>query len=204
MNLKKINANLQKALVENGFEEATELQQETFSFIKSGTDVVIQGEKNSGKTTALILNIIQKLKEPFEESPRALIMVEDKPQVLALYELFQQLNKYNKLRLYFTHDKTDFDDDKNQISLGIDVLIGTPNRLNEMFSGAGFNVNKLQVIAFDDVDVLLRNRYENKILRLLGSIEKGQRLYFCSQITERVEAVALNDEEREPIFLEME
>lgn len=204
MNLKKINAALQKALIENGFVEATELQKETFSYIKSGADVVVQGEKNSGKTIALILNIIHKLKEPFEESPRALIMVEDKPQVLALYELFEQLNKYNKLRLYYTHDKTDFDDDKNQISLGIDVLIGTPNRLNEMFSGAGFNVNKLQVIAFDDVDELLRNRYENKILRLLGSIEKGQRLYFCSQITERVEAVALNDEEREPIFLEME
>ncbi|VXC22767.1 RNA helicase [Flavobacterium sp. 9AF] len=204
MNLKKININLQKALIENGFTEATELQEETFSYIKSGVDAVIQGNKNSGKTTALILNIIHKLKEPFEESPRALIMVEDKPQVLALYELFEQLNKYNKLRLYYTHDKTDFDDDKNQISLGIDVLIGTPNRLNEMFSGAGFNVNKLQIIAFDDVDVLLRNRYENKILRLLGSIEKGQRLYFCSQITERVEAVALNDEEREPIFLEME
>ena len=34
------------------------------------------------------------------------------------------------------------------------------------------------------------------------SIEKGQRLFFCSKVTERVEAVALNDEEREPIFLE--
>lgn len=204
MQLKKINTSLQKALVENGFIEPLELQQDTFSYIKSGVDVVIQGEKNSGKTTALVLNIIHKLKEPFEESPRALIMVEDKPQVLALFELFESLNRYNKLRLYYTHDKTDLDEDKNQISLGIDVLIGTPNRLNEMFSGAGFNVNKLQVVAFDDFDILLKNRYESTILRLLGSIEKGQRLYFCSEITERVEAVTLQDEHREPVFLEME
>lgn len=36
------------------------------------------------------------------------------------------------------------------------------------------------------------------------SIEKGQRIFFCSEITERVEAVALADDEREPMFLEME
>ena len=38
MNLKKINAALQKALIESGFTEATELQEETFSYIKSGAD----------------------------------------------------------------------------------------------------------------------------------------------------------------------
>ena len=204
MQLKKINTNLQKALIENGLTEANELQEETFSPIKSGVDLVIQGDKDSGKTTALVLNIIHKLKEPLEESPRALIMVENKEQVLALVELFERLNKYNKLRVYATHDKTDLDEDKNQISIGIDVLIGTPNRLNEMFSGAGFNVNRLQVVAFDDFDILLKNRYESTILRLLMSIEKGQRLFFCSEITERVEAVALADDEREPMFLEME
>lgn len=204
MQLKKINTNLQKALIENGLTEANELQEETFSPIKSGVDLVIQGDKDSGKTTSLVLNIIHKLKEPLEESPRALIMVENKEQVLALVELFERLNKYNKLRVYATHDKTDLDEDKNQISIGIDVLIGTPNRLNEMFSGAGFNVNRLQVVAFDDFDILLKNRYESTILRLLMSIEKGQRIFFCSQITERVEAVALSDEEREPMFLEME
>ena len=170
MQLKKINTNLQKALIENGLTEANELQEETFSPIKSGVDLVIQGDKDSGKTTSLVLNIIHKLKEPLEESPRALIMVENKEQVLALVELFERLNKYNKLRVYATHDKTDLDEDKNQISIGIDVLIGTPNRLNEMFSGAGFNVNRLQVVAFDDFDILLKNRYESTILRLLMSI----------------------------------
>ena len=204
MNLKKINPNLQKALIENGLTEANELQIETFSPIKSGADLVIQSPKGTGKTTALILNVIHKLKEHQEESPRALIMVEDKQQVLEFQELFERLNKYNDLRVYITHDKSDIDEDKNQISAGIDVLIGTPNRLNEMFSGAGFNVNRLQIIAFDDFDVLLRNRYESIILRLLMSMEKGQRIFFCSQITERVEAVVLTDEEREPMFLETE
>ena len=39
MNLKKINPNLQKALIENGLTEANEMQQETFSTIKKGCKI---------------------------------------------------------------------------------------------------------------------------------------------------------------------
>ena len=55
MQLKKINPNLQKALIENDFIEANELQQETFSTIKSGVDAVIQSPNGSGKTTTIFV-----------------------------------------------------------------------------------------------------------------------------------------------------
>ena len=48
MQLKKINPLLQEALIENGLTEANEMQQETFSTIKSGADAVIQSDKKSG------------------------------------------------------------------------------------------------------------------------------------------------------------
>lgn len=203
MNLKKINEDLKEALIENGITEATELQLETFSPIKSGADLVIQGGKKTGKTTAMVVNVIHKLKEPFQESPRALILVNDKPMLLEVLELFELYNKKNKLRVFGTHDKTDLDEDKNLISLGIDVLVGTPNKLNQMFSSAGFNVNTLQVIHFDDIDVLLKNRHESVIMRLMESIQKGQRIFFCNKITERVEILADNIM-KDPVFLEME
>ena len=41
MKLKKINENLQENLVENGLTEANEMQKETFSTLKSGTDCII-------------------------------------------------------------------------------------------------------------------------------------------------------------------
>ena len=203
MNLKKINEDLKEALIENGITEATELQMETFSPIKSGADLVIQGGKKTGKTTAMVVNVIHKLKEPFQESPRALILVNDKPMLLEVLELFELYNKKNKLRVFGTHDRTDLDEDKNLISLGIDVLVGTPNKLNQMFSSAGFNVNTLQVIHFDDIDVLLKNRHESVIMRLMESIQKGQRIFFCNKITERVEILA-NNIMKEPVFLEMD
>lgn len=201
MNLKKIDSSLQKALLDAGLHEANELQQETFPVLKSGADIVIQSPSKSGKTTTLVMNVIQKLKKPFEESPRALIMVQDKAKVLEMIRMFETYNEYNKLRVFGVHEKTDLDNDKNQISLGIDVLIGTPERLNLLFSGAGYNVNTLSVFMIDDLDFLLRSRFEAIILRLSDSIGKAQRVAFCSIITERVEILA----DRimiEPLFFE--
>lgn len=203
MKLKKIDQSLQNGLIRNGLTEANELQEETFSTIKSGADAVIQSKKGSGKTTTIVLNVIQKLKKPFEESPRAIVFVEDKAQVIEMLALFNQLGKDNEIRAYGVHDKTDLDEDKNQISLGIDVLIGTANKLNAMFSTAGYNVNKLQMLVVDDTDILFKNRMDVPILRLSDSMPKMQKLFFCNQITEKIEIMA----DRimiEPLFIEFD
>ena len=203
MQLKKINPNLQKALIENGLTEANEMQQETFSTIKSGADAVIQSPKGSGKTTTIILNVIQRMEKAVGESTRALVIVEEKEKVLQMVELFKTFANYTDLRVFGVHDKGDIDFDKNQISLGCDILIGTPNKINAMFSSAGFNMNTIKMFVVDDADVLFRNRMDAVILRLSNSIEKTQRLFFCSQITERVEVLA-DKIMIEPVFFEME
>jgi superfamily II DNA/RNA helicase len=203
MNLKKINSNLQKALIENGLTEANEMQEETFSTIKSGADAVIQSAGGTGKTTTIVLNVIQKLEKTFDESTRALIIVENKEKVLEMEELFLKYGTYTDLSILGVHDKGDIDYDKNVVSMGLDILIGTPNKINAMFSSAGFNSNTIKLMIVDDADVLFRSRMDAIVLRLSNSIEKTQRLFFCSQITERVESLA-DKIMIEPIFFEME
>jgi superfamily II DNA/RNA helicase len=190
MKLKKINNALQKALIENGLTEANELQQETFSILKSGADCIIIAPKGSGKSTTIVINVIQQLVAAGEESPRALIIVEDKTKVVALEELFENLGSETNLRVYGVHDKGDMEYDKNYISTGIDVLIGTPNRLNEMFTTAGYNVNRLKMFIIDDTDTLLKLRHDTKIVRISNSISKTQRIIFSEQLTERIEVLA--------------
>ena len=190
MILKKINENLQKALVENGLTEANEMQQETFSTLKSGADCIVVAPKGSGKTTTIVLNVIQQLVAEGEESPRALIIVEDKAKVLAMEELFEKLGNYTNLRVYGVHDKGDMEYDKNYISTGIDVLIGTPNKLSEMFTTAGYNVKRLKMFILDDADPILKLRHETKIMRISNSITKTQRIIFSETLTERIESLA--------------
>ena len=190
MKLKKINDKLQEALIEMGLTEPNLMQRESWSTIKSGSDVVIVSEKGSGKSTTLAINICQKLGKPFEQSPRALIVVSDKEAALAMEALLKQMCKYNGLRVYMTHDKTDLDEDKNQISVGIDILIGTPIRLNDMFASAGYDVNQLKLFVIDDCDLILRNRFEAKLIRLSDAIGKTQRIFLAENITERLDFLA--------------
>ena len=189
MNLKKINENLKTALIENGLIEANSLQKETFSTIKSGGDCLIISPAGSGKSTTIVLNVIQQLQAEGEESPRALIIVEDKAKVLEMETLFEKYGNYTNLRVYGIHDKGDTEFDKNYISTGIDVLIGTPNKLSDMFSTAGYNVNRLKMFILDDADAVLKLRHETKIMRISNSIAKTQRIVFAEVFSERVETL---------------
>jgi len=203
MQLKKINPKLQQALIENGLTEANELQHETFSTLKSGVDAVIQSPPKSGKTTTLVLNVIQRLEKAIGESTRALVVVENRDKVLETVELFQKLGNHLDLRVIGVHEKGDIDYDKNQISLGMDILVGTPTKINDMFSSAGFNMNTIKLFMVDDAEVMFRNRMDAIILRLSLSVEKTQRVFFCSTITERVEVLA-DKIMIEPLFFEVE
>lgn len=190
MKLKKINEKLQQALIENGLTEANDLQQETFSTLKSGNDCIIISPAGSGKSTTIVLNVIQQLVCEGEESPRALIIVQDKAKVLEMEEIFEKLGNYTNLRVYGVHDRGDVEYDKNYISTGIDVLIGTPNRLSEMFTTAGYNVNRLKMFIIDDADPILKLRHETKIMRISNSINKTQRIIFSDYLSDRIESLA--------------
>ncbi|WP_264553735.1 DEAD/DEAH box helicase [Flavobacterium sp. N2038] len=203
MKLKKINEKLQDALIENGLTEANVLQMETFSTIKSGADCMIISPKGSGKTTTIVLNVIQQLAGQTEESPRALIIVEDKAKVLEMEELFEKYGKYTNLEVYGVHDKGDMDYDKNYVSTGIDVLIGTPAKLSDMFSTAGYNVNRLKMFILDDADPILKLRHETKIMRISNSIAKTQRIIFAETLTERIDILA-EKMLLEPYFFDMD
>jgi ATP-dependent RNA helicase RhlE len=190
MNLKKINPNLQNALIENGIIEATEVQSDCWSTLKSGADAVVVLPKGEGKSTTIVYTVIQKLEKAVGESTRALILVKDKEAVLEMLEMFENLAKYTNLRVFGTHEKGDLDYDKNQISLGVDVLVGTPIRINAMFATAGFNMNTIKIFVVDDADELFKLRHDTIVQRLSMSVEKTQRVFFTADLTERVEVLA--------------
>jgi len=201
MNLKKINPNLQLALSENKLTAANELQDASWSTIKSGSDCVIIAPEGSGKTTTIVINTIQKLEKAQGESTRALIFAQDKERVVELAELFKTYGNYTDLRVLGSHDKGDIDYDKNIISLGLDVLIGTPTKINALFSSAGFNLNTVKFFVVDDAEILFKNRMDSVIQRLAGSITKTQYLFLANDVTERVEIMA-DKIMLEPVFFE--
>lgn len=190
MKLKKINEKLALALSENGIETPNEIQKDCFGTLKSGADAVVIMPKGGGKSTTIVYTVIQKLEKSVGESTRALIFVKDKEAVLEMEEMFLKFGVYTDLSILGVHDKGDIDYDKNVISMGLDILIGTPNKINALFSSAGFNMNTIKMLIVDDADELFKARMDAIILRLSNSVEKTQRLFFSENLTERVEVLA--------------
>ena len=203
MKLKKINEGLKESLTANGLTEPNGMQKETFSTLKSGADCIIIAPPASGKSTTIVINVIQQLVKEGEQSPRALIMVESKEKVLAMSALFEKYGKHTDLTVYGVHEKGDMEYDKNYISGGIDVLIGTPAKLNDMFSTAGYNVNRLKMFIIDDADAILKLRHETKIMRISNSIARTQRVIFSDVLSDRIDILAEKMME-EPFLFEIE
>lgn len=203
MNLKKINPALKQNIEEQSI-EIFPLVEESFSTIKSGVDVVVISENIEVLTQLAAISIIQKLQKPGAEYPRALVIVKDIDEVFAMRDALEHLGALNQLRLYYSHEKTDLDNDKNQISLGIDVLIGTPQRISELFSGAGFDANRLLLFVIHDTLELLKKRHTNLLSRLLESIKKPQRLFTSQEIDERLENFAYKNMGEEQWFEDSE
>ena len=83
MSFKKLNIPLKESLERLGITTPTPFQATILPKVKGGADVFGIAPEGSGKTTAMIINTMQKLKrEAFDDSPRALIFVKDKKAAL--------------------------------------------------------------------------------------------------------------------------
>src|SRR5690606_24174338 len=96
----KLSKQLQIAVLNAGFSQPTSLQSKIFSRINGGQDLVAVAPEGSGKSTAIVLASLSKLKHTEEIAPRVLIMVPSKERGEALIEQFQLLNRNKSLRIY--------------------------------------------------------------------------------------------------------
>lgn len=175
MKLKKLLPELASAIMEAGFDtKPTEIQSLSIPKIKSGTDLFMIAPDKSGKTTALIIGIIQQLKTPFEEAPRAIIITSSKEKAFALEEQFQSLNKQTKLRTFVAFDQGIIQYQKDEIYDGLDVLICTPKRLTELININGIPMTKVKLLAIDDAQAIVPNQNHSIIYRIADGIKNPQ------------------------------
>jgi superfamily II DNA/RNA helicase len=182
MSFKKLNIPLKESLDRLGFETPTTFQTSILPKVKGGADVFGIAPKGSGKTTAMIINTMQKLKsEAFDDSPRALIFVKDKKAALQLEEQFKLFTRGTDLRIYTVYDEQGIDHQKDDVYYGVDVIIATPKRLNKLYHINGVHLGELQLLIIEDAEFLATNSLHAEIVRLTESIKKCQYLVFADK-----------------------
>lgn len=187
MFLKKLNENLDKALLEIGLEKAMPVQKKTIGQIKSGIDFICLADEKSGRTTAIVVAVMQLLKSALADVPRAVIVVVDKEKGLEMKELFDSLCEDIDLRVNTVLGGEKPYELRDKIYVGTDVIIGTSKCLCELYSNSGINLNDIKMFIVDDADLVMKHEITSQMDRFADSIPRCQHIVFSSKMTERIE-----------------
>lgn len=181
MKLKKLIPELVSEIIIAGLDQhPKEIQSLCIPKMKSGADLFVIAPNGEGKSTAIVIGLIQLLKEAVEMAPRAIVMVQTREAAFAMDELFKTLARRTDLRSFLVFDEGVVHYQKDKIYEGVDVVIGTPNRLNELISTTGIPLTKIKHFIVDDTDVLSLNNY-SKIYRIADNVEKAQFMIFANE-----------------------
>ncbi len=184
MPFKKLNVLIKEKLVELDFNTPTSFQIKSIPLIKSGKNIFCIAPKNSGKTTAIILTIMHKLKcKEVSSAPRATVLVENNEKVLELYDAFIKFSKNTSLRVYACDEREHIDLLKSEIFEGIDILISTPKTMHKLLLLEGINTTQLKIVCIDDAEFLSKNTATTDVLAITQSIHKCQYAVFLEEMT---------------------
>jgi len=187
MFLKKLDEQLTIALEQEGFEKPTPIQKKTIGKMKSGRDCLFIAPEKSGKTSAIVITVIQQLKEAFQDVPRALIVVEDRAKAEAMKEQFDILAEETDLRVFAVFQGENILKQRDRVYAGCDVLIGPAKFLNELYSNSGMNLNRLRMYIIDDGQAVFKHEITSQIDRLTTSTPESQRIVFTTEMNVRIQ-----------------
>ena len=128
-----LNKPLVNALSDLGFETPTPIQQQSFSPIMSGKDVVGIAQTGTGKTIAYLLPILRML--PFKQQqidPRVLVMVPTRELVVQVVDEIKKLGKYTNNKAIGVYGGTNINTQKKALAEGTDIIVATPGRLYDL------------------------------------------------------------------------
>lgn len=183
MPFKKLHSHLKEMLESQEITTPTPFQSKSIPVIKSGANIFCTAPNDSGKTTALILTTLQKLKcEEVGSAPRAIVLVVNREKASETYDAFLKFIRFTTIRVYFADEKLHVDLLKSEIFEGIDILISTPQTLRKLSSLNGINTNQLKIFSIDDAEFLVQNAAYTSLMSITQSISKCQFVLYSEKM----------------------
>ena len=179
---------LQYAIDDLGFENPTPIQEQAFSVIRSGKDMVGIAQTGTGKTFAYMMPILRDLKFSKQKHPRVLVLVPTRELVLQVVDEIEKLAKYINVRVLGVYGGTNINTQKQAILQGQDIIVATPGRLYDLGLSNALKLKSIQKLVIDEVDVMLDLGFRFQLMNIFDIIpEKRQNILFSATMTEDVD-----------------
>ena len=191
-NFNEINLNkqLKNAIEDLGFVNQTPIQEQTFSRILAGKDLVGVAQTGTGKTIAYCLPLLQELSYSKQNNPRILILVPTRELVAQVAETLKELTKYTTCRIVGVYGGTNMNTQKIWLQDGADIVVATPGRLYDLALCRALQLKDIKKIVIDEVDVMLDLGFRFQLTNIFELLPtKKQNIMFSATMTEDVEDI---------------
>ena len=201
---------LQAALADIGFSHCTPIQAQTLPRLLEGKDVAGQAQTGTGKTAAFLLATIHRLltvdakpiPEGFTSAPRALIVAPTRELAVQIEKDAQPLLKHTDLKMTVVYGGTNYDAQRDAVSAGVDILVGTPGRLIDYYKQRCYTLKRGDAVVLDEADRMFDLGFIDDIRYLLRKLPDPTgrlNMLFSATLSHRVLELAfehMNDPER--------
>ncbi len=188
-----------QGLADAGFEYCTPIQAETLPIALAGEDVAGQAQTGTGKTAAFVVATLQRLltQPPAPErkpnEPRALFVAPTRELAVQIHKDTQVLAAHCGFRLGLVYGGTGYQQQRDEVAAGIDILIGTPGRLIDYFKQRVFDLHQAEVVVIDEADRMFDLGFIKDIRYLLRRLPPPSRrlgMLFSATLSYRVTELA--------------
>jgi len=206
-----LSEKLMQGIEEAGFSKCTPIQAETLPVALQGRDVAGQAQTGTGKTAAFLVAVYHHLlNHPASEQrqvnqPRALILAPTRELAIQIYNDAGVLGRHTGLRLGLAYGGTGYDEQRDAIAAGVDILIGTPGRLIDYFKQHVFNLKMIQAVVLDEADRMFDLGFIKDIrflLRRCPPPEQRLGMLFSATLSHRVQELAYEHMNR-PFYVDV-
>jgi len=198
---------INQGVADAGFEYCTPIQEQTLPIALKGRDVAGEAQTGTGKTAAFLIAVFnQLLQNPASENrrknqPRALILAPTRELAIQIHKDAELLGSHTGLVFGLAYGGTGYDKQRDELTAGVDLLIGTPGRIIDYFKQHVFDLKACQVVVLDEADRMFDLGFIKDIRYLLRRCPEPQKrlsMLFSATLSHRVLELAyehMNDAE---------
>ncbi|MBW2998193.1 DEAD/DEAH box helicase [Candidatus Woesearchaeota archaeon] len=183
-----LSKNLLDAIEKLGFEEPTQIQEESIPHIIEGRDVLGESATGSGKTFAFGCGIVEKVVP--KEGLQALVLTPTRELAEQVKNALQVFTSDKKLKMITVYGGVSINPQIDALPTS-EVVVATPGRLLDHMERGTIDLSKVQIVVLDEADRMFDMGFIEDVEKIFSQCpKKRQTLLFSATISSRVRDLA--------------
>jgi len=158
----ELRENLLRGIYGIGFEKPSGIQQRGIMPIIQGRDTIAQAQSGTGKTATFCIAALQLL-DLEEPSCQVLILAPTRELAQQIHKVMTDLGTYLKITTHACVGGTAVREDIQTLKQGVQIVVGTPGRVNDMIERSVLRLDKLKLFVLDEADEMLSRGFKDQI-----------------------------------------